>query len=210
MVAVSDVEALAQQRRQRTHLVAPGLDHPEAVLVTFNARTFDVRGLAADHQVEELRELPSAVAGDHEDRTELRLRCLQQLEAVSFRAGHRELVRFHRPLFPRLRFHFGKQGTPRESLAALLELLLVDVEHRRLVPHQRPIRLPRLKQSRDLRVALVAFLGKLKPNCVARVSPFQRLLLAGRNHVVRRSEQFADRPGGGGVAQSAKGQKLGH
>jgi len=82
MVSVGDIEALGEQRCEPAHLVGPAFDDPEAMTVTVDADAGGVGSAAGDGFVEALTELTGAVAGDHEDRAELRACRFEESEAV--------------------------------------------------------------------------------------------------------------------------------
>ena len=186
----------------------PGFDDPEAMVIAVDARPFDVRRARLHRRFDELRQLPGPVAGDHEHRAELRARRLQQLQAVFLRAGHRELVRLHRALFPGLRFDCRDERPPRVPLPGLVELLLVDVEHRRLRRGRwRPSRSTRRAGAATVAVAFFAALGEFEADGVVRVLRSRARCCAGEITSYGGARRSLEGAGGRRVAEPAEGQE---
>ena len=129
------------------------------------------------------------VAVDQEDGARVGPDGAQQAKAVLLRGAERLLVRQHDPLVPRLQPQAGEEQAAAIGNAVPLELLVVEVERRLVVPAKEMSRRANCAASaraRSYREPLLV-LRQLDVDSVVRGALMQRALLVGRDDVEGRA-----------------------
>ncbi len=188
MVTVGDQDLLVgEQRAQPVHRRRRG-DHPQAMANAVRRRRVH-GGRAAGRLLEDGARGAAGVAIEAEHRRDLRVRRAQQPLAVLLRRRQRLLVRQHDAPLERFQANGGEESTPRVALAAVPELLLVEIEGVARFGLHDAFRYPRHQQARGRRVAgVIGAARQLQTHDVLGMACLQLAALVLVDHVVRRAE----------------------
>ena len=203
VMAVGDVRPLRRQdrlhlRHDRGRGEAPEPVDDSAVVGVHRER------LARGRRPGRPCEVPAGVGEHQEDRAEVRARGLQHAVPVLPRRRPGLLVRQHGAagIFGP---EAGQQPEARQPPAVHLERLLEQVHRRLRVLGQQPLRPPAPVRLLDVTVARVAGSSvQDQPHDVPRVTFVERLLVVGRDHVVRRREHLRELAVGHTIPNSCK------
>ncbi len=172
---------------------------------------------AGDGPLQQVLGFALRVGIEAKDLAQVGLAGPREQQPVLLGAGHRFFVRVDLPFAEPLQPHAGHDAAAREGVSGVIELLVIDVDGRVRLGEQHAFAAPVLEELGRAAVAVVRLVvARLlavedQPDDVGRMLLVELVLQLGADHVVRRSNDVAQRADVPQVVtQSAEGLDVGH